>query len=600
LKLKILKGLLMPQIVIDGVRVETSQGKTIIQAAFENGMQITHFCWHPELSVSGNCRMCLVEVGLPKRLPDGSFEKDAKGDLTVSYFPKLQIACATQVSDGMHVRTTSEKAIKAQEAVMEFLLINHPLDCPICDEAGQCKLQDYAFSHSNGQSRFIEEKNHKPKRVSWGPNVLFDAERCISCSRCIRFAKEIARQDVLTFVNRGDKVTIQLFEGTQFDSPYSMNVIDICPVGALTGKDFRFKSRVWDMSFNDSICTGCSRGCNTKIGVRNNEILRIEPRTNLHVNKYWMCDYGRLSQYEFVNDNRVLKPVIKKKKIIEECSFDDALNFAASNLRNIKPNEIMFIGSPNSTNEDLFALSQFAKKIIKTKNIVFLNREDKSFKDRFLKTEDMSSNTFGAIELGFQLLQTREDIHNLVSKIKKKEIKVLYVMEEDFSFHNEILQQLDNLDLLIVHASNHSILSEKADILFPTSVYAEIEGTFTNINKRIQHFEPALVTGENLRIMGLKMSRLDKFGSHNDRWTQHEHRYTRQSWRIIQKLANCLGTKWNYRKSEDVFNDIALHIPSFKGMSYELLDEYRGLVFNKTDKPEPVGWKYVSHVFKPE
>jgi NADH-quinone oxidoreductase subunit G len=232
----------MPHIFIDGKRLETKTGKTIIETAYENGLDIPHFCWHPELSVAGNCRMCLVEIGMPKRNHDGSLETDKNGNPVVSYMPKLQIACATPISDGMYVNVNNDKVIHAQEAVMEFLLINHPLDCPICDEAGECKLQEYAFTHSTGESRFDETKNHKDKRHKWGPNVMYDAERCISCSRCIRYAKEIADQDVLTFVQRGDHVTIKLFEGTQFDNDYSMNVIEICPVGALTSPDFRFKS----------------------------------------------------------------------------------------------------------------------------------------------------------------------------------------------------------------------------------------------------------------------------------------------------------------------------------------------------------------------
>ncbi|MCO5251301.1 MAG: 2Fe-2S iron-sulfur cluster-binding protein [Candidatus Kapabacteria bacterium] len=230
----------MPHFFIDGKKIETKQGKTVIEAAYENGLQIPHFCWHPELSVSGNCRMCLVEIGMPKRLPDGTPENDENGNPMVNYFPKLQIACATPVTDGMYVNTNNAKVVEAQEAVMEFLLINHPLDCPICDEAGECKLQDYAFRYSDGESRFDEMKNHKDKRQKWGPNVMFDAERCISCSRCIRYSQEIAKQDVLTFVQRGDHVTIKLFDGTQLDNPYSMNVIEICPVGALTSPDFRF------------------------------------------------------------------------------------------------------------------------------------------------------------------------------------------------------------------------------------------------------------------------------------------------------------------------------------------------------------------------
>jgi NADH-quinone oxidoreductase subunit G len=315
----------MPHVVIDGKTYEAAAGKTIIEVAYENGVEIPHFCWHPELSVSGNCRMCLVEVGLPKRLPDGSFEKDADGKTKIGYFPKLQIACATAITDGMHVRTKTETVKQSQEAVMEFILINHPLDCPICDEAGQCKLQEYAFLHSRGESRFTDMKNRAEKRQSWGPNVLYDAERCITCSRCIRFAREVAKQDVLTFVNRGDRVTVKLAEGAQFDNPYSMNVIDICPVGALTAKDFRFKARVWDMTFNDSICPGCSRGCNITVGTRNNQILRIEPKANPYVNKFWMCDYGRLTQHEKYNYNRVIEPRVKTNGLAEDVSWEKAI-----------------------------------------------------------------------------------------------------------------------------------------------------------------------------------------------------------------------------------------------------------------------------------
>ncbi len=212
----------MPKFVLDGKEIEFEPGQTIIQAAKKFGIDIPHFCWHPSLSISGNCRVCLVEV-----------EK----------IPKLVIACSTLAAEGMVVHSASEKTLAARNAVMEFLLINHPLDCPICDEAGECKLQDYAYAHGTGESRFIEEKNHKDKRVLLGPYVMFDAERCISCSRCIRFCDEIAKDPELTFVKRGDRVTIVTYPGEQMDNPYSLNTTDICPVGALTNRDFRFRAR---------------------------------------------------------------------------------------------------------------------------------------------------------------------------------------------------------------------------------------------------------------------------------------------------------------------------------------------------------------------
>src|ERR1041385_1731991 len=259
----------MAKITIDGKPYEVDNKLTVIQAAREQGISIPHFCWHPKLSVAGNCRICLVEI-----------EK----------MPKLAIACATTVTDGMVVKTNSDKVLNAREAVMEFLLINHPLDCPICDEAGECKLQDYAYKHSTGVSRFDFEKVRKPKRVELGPNVMLDVERCIMCSRCIRFCDEIAKKPQLVFTQRGDHVELTTFPEEKLDNPYSMNTIDICPVGALTSKEFRFKARVWEMSSTDTVCVGCARGCNTKMWVRNNEILRLTPRNNPEVNDYWMCD----------------------------------------------------------------------------------------------------------------------------------------------------------------------------------------------------------------------------------------------------------------------------------------------------------------------
>jgi NADH-quinone oxidoreductase subunit G len=589
----------MPEIVIDGRKIEANQGETIIQAAYRNGLQIPHFCWHPELSVSGNCRMCLVETGLQKKLPDGSFEKDSNGNPVISYFPKLQIACSTLAGDGMYVRTVSRQVTDAQEAVMEFLLINHPLDCPICDEAGECKLQDYAFNYSKGESRFIEEKNHKDKRVEWGPNVMYDGERCISCSRCIRYAQEHAKQDILTFVNRGDKVTIKVAKDEVFDNPYSMNVIEICPVGALTSKDFRFKSRVWDMSFNKSICPGCARGCNIDIGVRNNEILRLEPATNIYVNKYWLCDYGRITQYKFVNENRVTEPLIRSGSGQEKTSFEDTFAKIAEGFKKFNSNEIMFLGSAKATTEDNYILAKFAKQIVKTDNIDFFKYIDESFGDEYLRVKDKTPNSAGARESGITGSGSI-NTGNLIEKIKSGTVKMLYVMEDNLEGKDDLIDVLSQLEFLVVHSSNFTQLAKMADIVLPTSTYAESEGTFINFKDRVQHFTPAVVTSDNLRYMGLKMSRLDKFGSHNDRWANHQMRNCRQSWKMLQSIANLMNAGWKYFKSSDIFDEIANINPKFKGMDYNKLDEYLGLTLGYADKPDPKLVNYVSHYLKPE
>lgn len=590
----------MPNIFIDGKKIETKPGKTIIEAAYENGLKIPHFCWHPELSVSGNCRMCLVQVGMPKRLPDGNIELDSENNPVISYIPKLQIACATPISDGMHVLLNNERVINTQEAVMEFILINHPLDCPICDEAGECKLQEYAFSHSKGASRFSEEKVHKPKRVKWGPNVMFDGERCIMCSRCIRYAKEVAKQDVLSFVNRGDSVTIRVEEGKEFDNPYSMNVIEICPVGALTSRDFRFKARVWEMSFNDSISFADSTGSNTKLGVRNNEILRVQPRTNMYVNRYWLSDDARLNHYEFVNKNRIIEPSIKVDSKHQIVSWDEAYSEVAKRISKYKANEIFFLSSAKATNEDNYIFQKFARTVVKSPNVDFLLHIDESYKDNFLGVADRAPNTNGANEVNAGFNGNGIKAVDLFENIKSGKIKALFIMEEDFKHHEHIIEHLDKLDLLVVMYYNHNTITEKADIVLACSTYAEIEGTYSNKDKRVQHFTPAIVTKENLRTMGMKMSRLDKFGAYNDRWTQHEARNCRQSWRIIQGISNLIGSNWNYKESKDIFEEITEKIPAFKNMNYEKMDLHQGLVFYKANNPDPIITNYVSYKMKEE
>ena len=476
------------QLTIDGKQVEFNQGQTIIEAAREAGIKIPHFCWHPGLSISGNCRICLVEI-----------EK----------MPKLVIACSTQAADGMVVFTKSEKVIKAQNAVMEFLLINHPLDCPICDEAGECKLQDYAYKYSTGTSRFDEEKNHKNKRVELGPNVMFDQERCISCSRCIRFCEEVAKNPQLTFVNRGEKVTIETFPGKKLDDPYSMNVVEICPVGALTSKHFRFKSRVWDMSFTDSICPGCSRGCNTTIGVRNNEILRIEPKENQEVNQWWLCDYGRLETIKNINDNdvRINSPYVKGQPVDWETANTKAIELLKENT-----NKILFIASAISTTEDNYTLNKFRNAFAPDSSIVYIPNIDNTFEDDILKKADKTPNANGLKLLG---ITPADDA--ILTKIKNKDFKLAVVLNEDI--------------------------------------------TYINHDNRIQRLKAAVATKEQERLLGeFELSRLDKFGAHNDSWTKGKIFDSKPGWKIIKEIADNFDYKFEFETSEEVFIEFAKSI----------------------------------------
>lgn len=543
----------MPKIVIDGKELEFRQGQTVIEIAADNGIDIPHFCWHPCLTISGNCRMCLVEI-----------EK----------MPKLAISCSTVAADGMVVHTQSEKSIQARSAVMEFFLINHPLDCPICDEAGECKLQDYAYSHSVGESRFTEPKNHKEKRVPLGPNVMFDGERCISCSRCIRFCEDIVGEKQLTFVQRGDRVTIVTYPGKSLDNAYSLNVTDICPVGALTNRDFRFKSRVWEMSATKSVCTGCSRGCNIDIWVRNNEVLRLTPRFNAEVNNYWMCDNGRLNTFKYINsEDRIEGPYLRREGNLIKTGWDEAIAFAVSELKSFGKDEIAFIGSAYATNEDNYIFAKFAKTVFGNKNVDFMRHIEPGNCDKLLVNEDKTPNSLGAQLVGIQPVKNGLNFDAIINGIKEGKIKALYILEDDIiGARPELESLLAKLDLLIVHATNLNKTTALAELVLPASSYAEKHGSFVNSEGRVQRIRTAVTTEDFDRSLdGLAQSRLDKFGTRFDSWASNKKRDSRSSWRIIAAMANALGYKIKYTMSEEVFEEIASNIPEFSGLNYDSL-----------------------------
>ncbi len=542
----------MPKLTLDGKEIEFEQGQTIIQAAKANGITIPHFCWHESLSVSGNCRMCLVEV-----------EK----------IPKLVIACATVAADGMVVHVNSEKAIAARNAVMEFLLINHPLDCPICDEAGECKLQDYAYSHSIGESRFTEEKNHKDKRVPLGPNIMFDGERCISCSRCIRFCDEIAKDPELTFIKRGDRVTIVTYPGEEMDNPYALNTVDICPVGALTSKDFRFRARVWDMSANDSICTGCSRGCNIQLWVRNNEVMRLTPRENQQVNSFWMCDHGRIETYKYINaEDRVNGPYVRQEGTLNKVDWKEAISKAAKELKSFTKDQVAFIGSPYATNEDNFIFAKFVKSF-GSDNLDFVRHLNPGFGDEILRKDDVTPNSLGAELVGVKPGNKGLKFDQIIDSIQKGKIKAVYLLEDDIISSNPDLENvLSKLDLFIAHATNFNKSTTLADIVFPAATYAEKNGTMVNFQGFVQRLKPAAATLEVDRAMdGMELSRLDKFGTRFDRWAEKNKRDAKSSWKILTLLSNELGHKMKYNLAEDVFNDLAKTHDEFKGLDYDVI-----------------------------
>jgi NADH-quinone oxidoreductase subunit G len=545
----------MITITIEGKEIQTDPSKTIIEAAFENGVYVPHFCWHPTLAISGNCRMCLVEV-----------EK----------MPKQVIACSTRCMDGMVVHVNSEKAIQAREAVMEFILINHPLDCPICDEAGECKLQDYAYRYSVGESRFDEDKVHKRKRVEIGPNVLFDAERCIACSRCIRFCEDIVGYPQLTFVERGDHVTIETYPGKSLDNPYSMNVIDICPVGALTSRDFRFKSRVWDMSDTASVCSGCARGCNMDVWVRQNVILRLTPRENQEVNDFWMCDKGRLESWRHVNaETRIDQPLLRKEGTLNAVDWDEALASVVSDLRAFKGDQIAVIASPYDTCEDNYLAARFAREVLKTQYLDLLPHVVAGDQDDFLIREDKTPNTAGARLVGVKPDSPEHGLSAIIAGLKGGRIKAVVVSDNLAGDNAELMDALGKAQYVLAIVSNSSALTDHADAVLSASTFAEKLGTFLNFQQQLQLIRPSINTAENERWTGaFNMSRLDKFASEFDRWGKMKRYDARSSARIFANLGHLMGAKWKYDHPEDIFDEMSGRLEALKGLSYERLGRW--------------------------
>ncbi len=344
-----------PSITVDGRTVTVTPGEPLIEAIARGGTYVPRFCYHPRMEPVGVCRMCLVEVDGPRG-------------------PSLQPSCFLKAADGMSVITDSEKVKKAQDGVLEFLLSNHPLDCPVCDKGGECPLQDQALAHGSGESRFIEEKRHFEKPVSIGAHVLLDRERCIQCSRCTRFAAEVAGEADITFSGRGDGIEVAPAPEHPFDSVFSGNTVQICPVGALTAKSYRFAARPWDLDQVESTCTGCSVGCRVAVQSSQNEVIRVLGVDSEPVNQSWLCDKGRYSldglrgtSLELDSPGRRLThPLVRRHGRLEEVGWSEALAEAARLVNSVAPDEVGVIGGAALTNEGAYAFARLAREVIGT------------------------------------------------------------------------------------------------------------------------------------------------------------------------------------------------------------------------------------------
>ncbi len=491
---------------IDGREAVVKPGTSVIEAAKRVGVEIPYYCYHKRLSIAASCRMCLVEVS---NVPGG----------------KLVPACQNPVTEGVIVKTDTPKVKDQQRATLEFLLLNHPVDCAICDQAGECKLQDYYMRFDRAPSRLDMGKLQKGKRVELGPMVLLDQERCILCTRCVRFMREVAKAPQLGVALRGSRSVITAFPGQPLDSPYSGNVVDICPVGALTSRDFRFRGRVWFMSSARSICAGCSRGCNTFLDYLNEITYRYRPRENEAVNQEWMCDDGRLS-YKPLNQERVIRARVGRGGALAPRAA--AVEAAARVLKErAGTGRLAALFSPSASLEDLLAAARLASGGLGLSEVYQGGRPD-GRQDDFLKRADENPNRRG-LELAARAFGL--SVHpfaDLIEAVESGAVQALWAVGAEVPDAGAAAA-LGKLEAFVCQACNDGPLARAATVLLPASPHAEADGTFVNFEGRPQRFEMA-------------------YPPRGD---------SRPHWALVAELGRQLGQDLQWRDAREAFAELS-------------------------------------------
>jgi NADH-quinone oxidoreductase subunit G len=503
----------MVNLTIEGRSVSVPEGTTILEAAKTAGILIPHYCYHPGLPIAGVCRMCLVEV-----------EKA----------PKLAPSCASTVAEGQVVHVHSEKSLEARKGVLEMLLINHPLDCPICDQSGECELQDYTFQEGREDSRYREPKRFNPAE-DFGGDVMYVPNRCILCTRCVRFMEDIAHDPVLNVSERGDRALIGKFEGKDLTHPWAANVIDLCPVGALLSKDFLNKARAWELDRTASICPNCTQGCNVIMETRENQVVRMRPRPNEHVNAFFMCDWGRLN-YRWMNEkNRAERPMVRRNGSLAAATWEVAISAAA---RALSGKSVFVAASPMLSNESLYLLTQLmqsgsgAFRVTEGDEAPLPGVEDLALR------RERAANVNGAETLGFK--KTRDLLGGL------KQGDVLVIAGEDLAGIDA--STLAGAGDVIVISSVLPEAAGNASVVLPIANFSEEEGTVTNLRGRVQRFTQARqAPGE-----------------------------TRPSWLVLGDLLGAMGKQASFFLPSEVFATLASSNKAFAGLSYDTIG-FKGL-----------------------
>jgi NADH-quinone oxidoreductase subunit G len=525
----------MPKITINDQTFEAEKGKTVIQVADEIGIQIPRYCYHPDIGIEGSCRMCLVEV---------------KGA------PKLMPSCATPVTDGMEIRTNTERVQQAVRYAMEFLLLHHPIDCPVCDQSGECWLQDYYMSVAGHDSRYpLGQKTRRRKAFDLGPLVKLDQERCILCTRCVRFTRNVTHTNEIQVFNRGHSSEIGIFKDRPLNNAYSGNVVDVCPVGALTSSDFRFKVRVWFLKPTNSVCGGCSTGCNMRVDhsarstgggipgytASDGKIYRTVGRRNVHVNKSWLCDEGRLSFHSLERWPRLRVATEKgAPKALPE--LFQSIHYKFQSLQDATAG----LGSATNTNEALFLLKKYFNGRVDFR----LAREVETYQERqddLLRRLDKHPNTHGAIDLG--LAGSLNGLKNIRAKAEAGEIRGMWI-----SFHPQLVGEdapevirdlqalLNALEFSVVSTTHEFEWTKTATIIVPMAAWSEETGTYTNYDGRIQITRRAVLPPAGVQPLHVLMANL-----------------LRLSGATVADDASA------------VFETIAREVPSYSGLDYDTI-----------------------------
>ena len=527
----------MVNVQVDGVWHRFPKGMRMIEAVQSVGIEVPHYCYHPKLTAPGNCRMCLVEQGMPPRpLPGAEPQYDADGYLPIQWMPRPVISCANTVAENMGIRTKSVLVNEVRNGVMEFILANHPLDCPICDQAGECRLQEFSVGYGRGVSRFQEQKVKKPKNVDIGPRIRLDDERCIMCSRCIRFMNEVAEDPVLGFTSRGGYTTLAVHPDRKLDHNYGLNTVDICPVGALTSNDFRFQMRVWFLKETKSIDVNCGTGCNITIWTRGETIYRITPRENDEVNSAWMPDSHRLNFHYLNSEARLTVPMVAKDGRHVPVKWPEAIRATADGLKSAGADATAIVVSARMTNEELFMARRLASLLGVTR-IEMVPRVGES--DGYLISADRNPNTEGVKNV-LGLDGSGSGLAALRADIRSGKIRAVLVLHENLLKEAGFTE--DEVAAIPFLVSQHILANPTAAasrVVLPGAGFAEKRGSMINVTGRLQRLNAALnPPGE-----------------------------ARDDWEILRDLATACGGADGPYLIEEVFSAMAAEIPVLEGRS---------------------------------